>query len=155
MGRDDNGEGTGAQSLFYRSKSDTDIFRVERITDTNANVQFNSSFTASTDTWYHVAAAGDATAETLELFIDGVSVSSATGYTGLFDPTGNQTWTLGRGQFNNTPADYLNGDLDEVRFSDSALDPSQFLNAIPEPSTYALLFGLSALTWVAIRRRKV
>ena len=146
IGRDDSGnpgQGTGGQSLFYFSTSATG-FRVETITATNTNVQVNSTFAPVVNTWYHVAAVGNSLTGTLELFVNGASVGSSTGFTGLFDPNPDTVWTLGRGQFNNNNVDFLDGRLDEVRFSDTALTPDQFLN-VPEPSSMMLLSGFAML----------
>jgi hypothetical protein len=156
VGRDDNGNpgsGTTATSLLYLAKSGANNgFRVELISASNTIVQVNSTFVPTVGTWYHVAAVGDAAAGTLSLYVDGVSVGSTTGYDGLLANAAN-SWTLGRGQYNGNPADSINGYLDEVRLSDAALAPSQFLNAIPEPSTYASLAGLAGLALAACRRR--
>jgi hypothetical protein len=156
VGRDDignPGSGAGPQSLLYLAKSGaTNAFRVELINASNANVQVNSNFVPTVGSWYHVAAVGDATAGTLTLYVDGVSVGSTTGFNGLLSLS--SSWTLGRGQFNGNPGDSINGYLDEVRISDVALAPSQFLNAIPEPSTYASLVGVAALGFAALRRRR-
>jgi hypothetical protein len=142
VGRDDANEGTGPYSLFYLSKvadrrpgpgQTANAFRVEVISKDNTMLTIESSSVAVADTWYHVAAVGDATAGTLSLYVNGSLVGSTTGFTGLFAPRRNTGWTLGRGQFKNRPADNLIGSLDEVRFSDVALTPSQFLNA-PTPA---------------------
>ena len=157
VGRDDNGNpgsGTGATSLLYLAKSGAnDGFRVELITASNTSVQVNSTFVPTVGSWYHVAAVGDATAGTLTLYVDGVSVGSTTGYDGLLANVAN-SWTLGRGQYAGNPADSINGYLDEVRISDAALAPSQFLNAIPEPSACAALAGLAGLAIAGLRRRR-
>ena len=156
VGRDDGGDtaGNGPLALFYLSKAGvgpfvTDAFRVELTTDTGAQVAVNSASVAQADTWYHLAAVGDASAGTLELFVDGSSVGSSAGYTGLFDS--NTIWTFGRGFFGGS-ADRLDGHLDEVRFSDSALAPSEFLNAVPEPTSLTLLLA-GGLALAARRRR--
>lgn len=156
VGRDDTagsapGEGTGSASLFYLAKSgNNNGFRVELITATNTNIQINSTTIPVIGTWYHVAAVGDAVAGTLKLYVNGAEVGSIGGFTGLFDPAGNTTWTLGRGQFGGNAGDQLRGQLDEVRFSDVALTPAQFLY-VPEPSV-ALLGGLGVLG--LLRRRR-
>ena len=141
IGRDDvgnPGEGAGAQSLFYLSKS-TDIkpgpdqtengLRVELINRENQILVVNSTLGVITGTWYHVAVVGDAAAGTLSLYVDGAKVGSTTGFTGLFIPKRNTAWTLGRGQYKGKPLDFFKGYMDEVRFSDTALSPQQFLSA--------------------------
>ncbi len=162
VGRDDNGNpgsGTGGQSLLYMGESGgvlgsapTNSFRVELITASNTNIQVNSSFIPDLNTWYHLAAVGDSTADTLTLYVDGTSVGQVSGFDGLLVPSTPTSWTIGRGQFNGNPGDFFNGYLDEIRWSDEALSTSQFLNAIPEPSS-AMLAGLAALGLVARRRR--
>lgn len=147
IGRDDysgpNGEGQGAQSLFYLSKS-TDIesaagllptnsLRVELITRDNRILAFNSSFKVSPNVWYHVAVVGNATTGKLTLYVDGSEVGFATGYNGLFAHSKNPPWTLGRGQYKGKSTDNFRGYLDEVRFSDTALLPGLFLNAMAPP----------------------
>ena len=134
VGRDDSGnpgQGPGPAALFYLAKSGANNgFRVECVTKTNTNVQVNSSFVPSIGTWYHVAAVGNAAAGTLKLYVNGNEVGSTTGFTGLFVPTaGSSTaWSIGRGYYGTNPGDWFNGYIDEVRFSDTALTPAQFLN---------------------------
>jgi len=141
IGRDDANEGIGQQSLFYLSKNPDrkprpgqteNAFRLELVTKDNTLLTVESSAVAVADTWYHVAAVGDATAGTLSLYVNGALVGSTAGFTGLFAPSKTPGWTLGRGQYKNKPVDRFIGCLDEVRFSDVALPPSQFLNA-PKP----------------------
>ncbi len=133
VGRDDDanpGQANGAAALFYLSKSGSNNgFRVELATRTGTNLQINSTYVPTVGTWYHVAAVGDAAKGTLTLYVNGASVGSTTGFTGLFVPTsGSDTpWTLGRGDYNAGDTDFLRGDVDEVRFSSAALPPAQFL----------------------------
>jgi len=73
--------------------------------------------------------------------------------------TGATNFTIGRGWFNG-PTDFVNGSVDEVRISDRALAPSQFLFApqavIPEPSTLLLVLPAGgAITGAARLRRRV
>ena len=133
VGRDDTantGEGTGSQSLFYLQRNGGKL-RVEVITKDNTNVQVNSDSTPALNTWYHVAAVGNAGAGTLKLYVNGVQVGAATGFTGLFVPSpgSNTPWTVGRGEWAGNDADFLRGDIDEVRITRAALAPSQFLNS--------------------------
>lgn len=127
----------------------------------------------SANTWYNVAAVSDGT--TLSLYRDsgagyalaGSMALAGSGNTALaYDLAGASGttgdtewgWTVGRGRFGTTDTQGANhvdrwlGDIDEVRISDSALTPSQFLfTAVPEPSALALA-GLSA-AMLFIRRR--
>jgi hypothetical protein len=145
IGRDDAGspgEGISRQSLFYLSKT-TDIkptpehtengLRVELVTRDNQLLSFNSDFAVVTQKWYHIAVVGDAGAGTLALFVNGTEIGGTTGFNGLFVPTANTIWTLGRGQFGGKVIDFFNGQMDEVRFSDRALSSGLFLNARTTP----------------------
>ncbi len=166
IGRDDSGnpgQGTGPTSLFYLSTAGAALgsglqhgFRVELMNASNTGIAVNSAFVPQLDTWYHVAAVGDATAGTLSLYVDGTLVGSTTGYNGMLALGTPTSWTLGRGQYNGSPVDTMRGMLDEVRFSDVALSPAQFLNAtpVPEPSSFALLAGLGVLGLAGSRRRR-
>lgn len=143
IGRDDAGnpgEGINKQALFYLSKT-TDIkpttehtengLRVELVTRDNQLISFNSDFAVVAPKWYHIAVVGDAGAGTLTLFVNGSEIGGTTGFTGLFVPKNNTTWTLGRGQFAGKALDFFKGEMDEVRFSDRALSPGLFLITQP------------------------
>ena len=47
------------------------------------------------------------------------------------NPDWDRPWTIGRGEFGGGPADFFDGIIDEVRLSNTALSPSQFLFAPP------------------------
>ncbi|MCA9240574.1 MAG: LamG domain-containing protein, partial [Planctomycetales bacterium] len=136
IGRDDTGnpgEGTAANSLLYFSKHDADWLRVELITASNTLIAVDpgAAFAVSPNVWYHMAAVGDSTAGTLSLYVNGSMTGQTTGYDGLYDPGTDTTWSLGRGQYAGNDADNFNGLLDDVRFSNVALDPGQFLYVPP------------------------
>jgi hypothetical protein len=104
-------------------------FRVAVITTERKTCDVRSSFVPQPSTWYHLAAVGDSKEGTLTLYVDGKNVGQTHGYTGLMKPKSFSPWTIGRGQFGKKPVDYVTGSIDEVRFSNAALKPEQFLKA--------------------------
>lgn len=153
IGRDDSGnpgQAASAESLLYFQKmgdgSNKIRFRAYDSAGSAFSVTTNNAIT--TNTWYHVAAVGNGS--TVALFLNGVQQGSSVAYSGgLFNPNPDTLWTVGRGQYAGGNGDFLQGAMDEVRISDVALAPNQFL--IPEPSA-ALLGGLGLLG--LLRRRR-
>ena len=135
VGRDDdfgsaNGLNGSPQSLFYLSKSGANnTFRAEVTIAGGSQLAVNSNFVATTGTWYHLAVTGNTQSGLLTLFVNGNNVGSTSGFTGLFSPSGNKAWTIGRGQYNGQLADRFLGMVDEVRFSSAALVPGRFLSS--------------------------
>lgn len=92
------------------------------------------------NTWAHIAFTrstnGDGT-HTYRTYLDGTQVHLDVVDTPNL-PTATGWFISGR------PGEQFTGYLDEVRISDTALTPSQFLNSVPEPSSL-LLTGMSGL----------
>lgn len=89
------------------------------------------------DSAHHFAAVWDHINGEMRLYIDGVLEGAAAITPGDYTP---YAFGLGARAFGDNIFDnnILNGQLDELRFSNEALAPSQFLNA-PEPASLALL----------------
>ena len=151
VGRDDTGNpGTlaGGESLLYLQKINTNVLRFLAPNAAGTYVSIADTTPVVANQWYHVAVVGDGTNVTL--FKDGSQVASAAFAGGLYDPAVNTIWTVGRGQYNGGVADFVAGYIDEVRWSDTALTPSEFLN-VPEPSGLGLLLAGGLLV---LRRRQ-
>ena len=121
----------------------------------------------TTGQWYYTAVVNDG--ETLSFYVDsndgnGYVLEGQTAVDGaLFqgldhdNADWNKNWTVGRAVYggipDGSPADFFNGLIDEVRLSNEALDPSEFLFA-QEPTELAgdfngddVVDGLDILTW--------
>lgn len=78
--------------------------------------------TLTAGTWYQVTATYDASAQTVSLYVNGSLVGTAPFTT----PWKAQGETLiGRGRYNYTPVDFVNGKVDDVHFYNRALTSSE------------------------------
>ncbi len=101
--------------------------------DTNTTfIHCMSSFDYNTGEWYKIAAVCDGTQAYLyvkeEADADYELESSSASSGGLL--VTDASWTVGRGMWMANPADFVNGIIDEVRISDTALNPTQFLGYV-------------------------
>jgi len=137
VGRDSLSRDQGDGALFYLSKTThsrpgpgqlENAFRVELVTRSDHSLTVESNIQAVTGVWYHLAVVGNTFDGTVSLYVDGKPAGFATDFDGLFVPAANPSWSLARGQYAGKSVDHLCGWIDEVRFSDTALTPAQFLN---------------------------
>ncbi len=122
--------------LYFQKTSDHH-FRIQFTAVDSRIYQANTTWTVQAGHWYHLAARS--TAQALDLFVDqldghGYQLEASiplTGTPALIRQNTGRPWTIGRGMFNNGITDFVNGRIDDVRISDRALDPSEFLYHIP------------------------
>ena len=119
---------------------------------------FGSDPDGTTGTWYNVAGVSDGT--TAKLYVNGhleastdiVSADARLTFGGAdagdWHPG---EWSVGRGLYNGGHVDRGYGYIDEVRISDTALQPGELLSA-PEPGTISLV--LIGLCVAALSRRR-
>lgn len=100
---------------------------------------------------YHFAAVWDHVNGEMRLYIDGILEDTALLTPGEYLPSAFVVGGRATSSDNVYNDNILNGVLDELRFSNQAMAPWQFTNAIPEPASLAMV--LLGLTLVMTRRR--
>ncbi|MCK5852395.1 hypothetical protein KAH27_05120 [bacterium] len=116
-------------------------------------VTVNTSYNYNVDEWYKLAFVCSGGTD-IKLYVakEGDLVytleDSATIVGGLVNTYA--PWVVGRGMNHGDTRDGINGMVDEVRISNSALLPSQFLGVVPEPG---MILGGIALALLAFRRK--
>ncbi len=127
IGRDDlDNQNNALESLFRIDKTDGNLMRVVAFNREGQGLFLHTSFGYSQGEWTHIAVVGDTSKGTLSAYANGELVGSVNNYDGLLPS--DSPWTIGRGQWGAGEADFVNGQIDEVRFSDAALTPVQFMN---------------------------
>jgi Concanavalin A-like lectin/glucanases superfamily len=135
------------QTFVLKVRGDDSKLQVEQwdggaVTSAADNPQVSSLAALQPEKWYYAAAVSTAT--TLSLYLrsetdPGYTLQGSIALTGgaLYqgddpnNPDWDRPWTIGRGEFGGGPADFFDGIIDEVRLSNTALSPSQFLFAPP------------------------
>jgi hypothetical protein len=122
---------------------DNNKLQIELFDGAKNVVSVSSQASLNDNQWYYAAAVNDGS--NLALYLDSndgsgyqlqgtVPVVNAlyqgtNGYGASPAPDWSNSWTFGRGQYNGSPADFFSGVIDEVRLSNKALQPWQFLFA--------------------------
>lgn len=153
-----------ASNLYFQSPDSNavggqNIFSLRARQANGDFIVINGNTLLVADEWYNVAAVSDGS--TLSLYVQSTPGSAYT--LDNFAPfigglhTDNTVFTVGRGEYNGIFTDQFRGMIDEVRISDAALSPSQFLfapAAVPEPGSIALLLSMGTMGVGLLRRRK-
>jgi hypothetical protein len=155
IGRDGSTVSSGESDFYLQKNGATGMFRVNLITAGDERVAFDGNFTIQAATWYGLAIRSDGT--TLSMWLDdgsGYQEIGSADYSGTNNALKGSAlnWTFGRGWYNGGFVDHIDGSMDNVRFSDTALAPQDMIALVPEPSAAALL-ALGSVTMLRRRRR--
>jgi len=138
IGRDDwtGIAGDVAAAFYLQSNGENNAMRVTFATVSGERYFLDSSLIPAAGQWYHLAAVGEG--DLIEMYADSFdgygfqkigSLTMTPGVNHALRPTGN--WTFGRGWHNGNFVDHIDGNLDNIRFSDVALTTDEFI-----PSTF-------------------
>ncbi|RYX80160.1 hypothetical protein EON83_29815, partial [bacterium] len=124
----------GPLQLLVNGTGDTFYVRAEILDGSNTFRDVASPATYKVGKWYNLAATADSTS--LKLYIDaldgkGYQLVGQKAIQGALNGTTGDVFSIGRG-YNDRPTDWIGGLLDEIRVSDTALTPAQFLFAKPD-----------------------
>ncbi len=157
IGRDGSTNGDAESDFYLSNNGIDDKMRINVETVTGQRWILDGDYTVHVNHWYGLAAMSDGV--TLSLWLD-----DSTGYQmiGSLDisaqsvadnalAANNFNWTFGRGWYGGSFVDHIDGQMDNIRFSDTALDAGDLIPVIiPEPATM-LLLGLGGLM---LRKRR-
>jgi len=119
-----------AYSSLYLQATPERKFSIRARQSDGAYIIVDGTTQVLTDTWYHVAACSDGATLSLYVAEDGRDYrkENSLPFAGdLF--IGDRFWLVGQGVWGGKLVDQMHGFIDEVRISDAALDPAQFLFA--------------------------
>lgn len=135
IGRDGSSQGESESDFYFQKQDTSDTFRINFDTAGGQRYILDADFTVAAGQWYYLAAVSDGT--TLTMYADkldgnGYGVVGTLALNGANDnalAAPDEVWTFGRGWFNGGLVDHITGNLDDIRFTDRALEPTEFLHS--------------------------
>ncbi|MCA9235996.1 MAG: carbohydrate binding domain-containing protein [Planctomycetales bacterium] len=114
-------DGSSTSAFYLQYRADTGRFAFSRLaSDSDSATVYSAGATSvpSTATWYNLIGVNDVANGQLLLYVDG-ELQSATPYTGGWQGTG--ATVIGGGKYAGARADFVDGQIDDVRFYNSPL----------------------------------
>jgi alpha-L-arabinofuranosidase len=141
-------DGSATSAFYLQLRGDTGKFAFTRLaSDSTAATAYHADATSvpTIGTWYNLVGVNDVATGQLLLYVNGVLQSSVS-YTGGWQGTG--ATVVGGGKFNGGRADFVNGQIDDVRFYDAPLSAGVIaaIGGVSSPSTINVATGSSGAT---------
>ena len=136
-------DGTNISPFYLQMNGGVFDFAQRGTDSTSAALAQVNGLAPTAGTWYYVAGVYNKVANTIELFVNGVSQGSTTAAT-VWTATGHTT--VGRAKWNGAGVDFTNGALDETRFYDRALSASEIAGLATGTVAYYALDAGSGTT---------
>ena len=140
-------------SFVVKFRADNNLIQLAHFDSQTNFVDCQTSFTYTLSNWYQIAyvcnGGTQATFYVKEETDANYEVEATANLVGGLIPS-TTPWAIGRGMWGGAIADGYNGNVDEIRISDSALPVSAFLGSVPEPG---MILGGIVLALLAFRRK--
>lgn len=134
IGRDGASHGEAEADFYFQKNDDNDRFRLNIETVGGQRYILDADFTVVASQWYYLAGVCDGSS--LMMYADKLdgNGSQVVGTLALNTANDNalaasdDVWTFGRGWFNGALTDHISGNLDSIRFTGRALEPTEFMH---------------------------
>jgi hypothetical protein len=148
-------QGSGVYNILGTAKDDTNSILEYFYTPTPANITGNSTFLSMT---FETLNTNTASSFTVTLFDTNAKSAYATfllgSYTGVYTTQSSALTAQGGFLFNSIDSFQISGNqVGGTATLNVSFDNLSATSAVPEPATYAAIFGLFAFGMVALRRR--
>jgi hypothetical protein len=135
VGRDGSSwPGTAKADFYFQKNGINNHFRLDFAAVDGGRYILEAPFAVTAGTWYHVALVCDGSK--VSMHVDGgdgegyqmVASTSLSGTNNALATSG-ANWIFGRGWYSGKQVDHVDGFIDDVRFTEGALKPAQFLHS--------------------------
>ena len=134
IGKDGSSQSESASDFYLQKNDANDKFRINFNTVGGQRYVLDADFTVEAGKWYYIAVVSDGTY--LKMYADkldgngSVLVGSLTMNTNNNNalPGAGYNWTVGRGWYDGRFTDHIAGNIDDIRFSNTALSTTELIN---------------------------
>jgi len=136
IGRNGSSQGEASADFYFQKENINDHFRINFDTLGGQRYILDSDFQVVPNQWYYLAVVSDG--NDLTMYADdldgngsqvvGTMELNPDNDNALAAPSEGYAWTIGRSWYDGYAVDQMTGNLDDIRFTNRVLSPSEFLN---------------------------